>query len=144
MIEQLPALLAYQPALLALAVLCLCVLLQSLLVAPLGFASGAETPGMPLKGSHIDRSFRVIRTYQNSVENLPAFIGVLIVALVVGVNATWVNWLAGIHLGARLLYWACYYSGVGANAGGPRSLAYVAGLLSNAILAGMTIFTVLV
>ena len=138
--EALPALAAYQPSLLALALLCIAVLIQAVLTAPLAFVTGDEEPGVALKGDHSKRSFRVIRTYQNSVENLPAFAATLFVAIIAGVDTGWVNWLAGIHVASRLLFWAIYYSGKGATAGGPRTFAFLGGLLTNLTLAGMTAY----
>lgn len=140
LIEAMPYLDAYQCALLALAILCLAVLIQGVLTAPLAFAKEEETPGIPLQGSHDQLSFRVVRTYQNSVENLPAFVAVLFLAIIAGVDATWVNWLAGIHVAARLLFWTAYYSGTGKIAGGPRTMTYVLGWLTNTILAGMVLY----
>jgi uncharacterized MAPEG superfamily protein len=123
-----------------LALLCFAVVMQSVLLAPMAHATAKEEPGMPLQGSHKDLSFRVIRTHANSVENLPTFIAILLLAVVAGVDPTWANWLAGIHVVARLLFWAVYYSGVGKVAGGPRTISFVGGWLTNSILAGMTIF----
>ena len=140
LIEVLPYLADYHPSFAALAILCFAVIFQGFLTAPLAFASGREEPGSPLKGTHADLSFRAVRTYANSVENLPVFAATLFLAVIAGVDATWVNWLVGIHLISRLLFWAVYYAGVGKIAGGPRTLAYVGGLLSNAILAGMTVY----
>lgn len=143
-LEALPFVVAYQPSLLALAFLCLAVLLQAVLTAPFAFAPGDEEPGMPLRGTHADLSFRVIRTYANSIENLPVFIGTLLLAIISGVDAVWVNWLAGLHVAARLLFWAVYYTGIGKIAGGPRTIGYLGGWITNTILVGMTIYSLIV
>ena len=135
LLESIPQLVSYQPALLALAVLCSAVLVQNFLTAPLAFAKEGQIPGMPLQGDHSLFSFRVIRTYQNSVESFPAFGIALLVAILVGVNSSLVNWLAGIHVVSRLGFWVAYYSGVGKVAGGPRTLCYVTGLVTNIVLA---------
>jgi uncharacterized MAPEG superfamily protein len=142
--EALPYLAAYHPALMALALLSLAVLIQGVLTAPLAFAPEDEEPGMPLKGDHSKLSFRVIRTYANSVENFPAFIAILLLAVIAGVDATWVNWLAGLHVAFRLLFWVVYYAGVGKIAGGPRTLSYVGGWLTNTVLAVMTLYALAV
>ncbi|MDG2004841.1 MAG: MAPEG family protein [Novosphingobium sp.] len=142
--EALPSLASYHPALLALALLSLAVLIQGVLTAPLAFARGDEEPGMPLKGDHAKFSFRVIRTYANSVENFPAFIATLFLAIIVGVDPTWVNWLAGLHVGFRLLFWVVYFAGIGKVAGGPRTMSYVGGWLTNTVLAGMTVYAFIV
>ena len=138
--EILPYLAEYQPSLLMLAILCFAILIQSLLLAPLAFAPGREEPGIPLTGSHKDFSFRVIRTHANSVENLAPFVAMILLAAIAGVSPIWVNWLAGIHLAARLVFWGVYYSGIGKVAGGPRTISFIAGWLTNTILAGMTIY----
>ena len=131
----------YEPAILAFAVLCMAVMIQAFLTAPLGFLKEEQAPGMPLQGDHDMLSFRVLRTYANSVENLPAFGFSLLLAILVGVGATAVNALAAIHVASRLAFWAVYYSGVGKVAGGPRTMTYVGGALSNLVLAGMVLYT---
>ncbi len=140
--ETIPQLMAYQPALLALSVLCLVVLLQALLTAPLAFVSEEQLPGMPLKGDHTWRSFRVIRTHANSIESMPPFGFAVLLAIVIGVNSSLVNWLAGIHVVARLGFWAVYYTGTGKVAGGLRTLFFVAGMASNWVLAGSCIYVI--
>ena len=138
-LESALALSAYQPAVVAFAALCVAVVLQAFLTAPLAFVSGEQAPGMPLRGDHSMLSFRVVRTYANSVESLPAFGFSLLLAIALGVGATAVNWLAGIHVASRLAFWAIYFSGVGAVAGGPRTIAYVGGALSNLVLAALAL-----
>ena len=143
MVEAIPILVSYQCALFVLGVLCLTILIQSFLNAPLAFISEEQVPGMPLKSDHSKLSFRVLRTYANSVENLPAFGWALFVAIVAGASPALVNWLAGIYLFFRLAYWAVYYSGRGKIAGGPRTICYVGGWLTNAVLAVMAIYAVM-
>lgn len=137
--EILPQLAAYHTALLALAILCLAVLVQSVIAGAIGLGKSDEEPGLPLKGNHKNFSFRTLRTYGNSVENLPAFAIVLFLAIIAGVTPSWVNWLAGINVALRLLYWAIYYSGVGKVANGPRTIVYASGWFANLILAGATL-----
>lgn len=142
-VETVPQLLAYQPALLALAILCLAVLVQNFLTAPLAYGKGQQSPGMPPSGDHGFLSFRVIRTYQNSVESLPAFGFTLLVAILLGVSASLLNWLAAIHVAFRLAFWAVYYSGAGKVAGGPRTLCFVGGLSANIIIAVACLYVLL-
>ena len=125
---------AYLPALQALSVLCLAVLIQSLLTAPLAFLRGEQAPGMPLKGDHTQLSFRVLRTHLNSVESLAPFGFILLLAVLFQASNPWVNGLAIAHVLFRLLFWAVYYSGIGKVAGGLRTLCFVGGLTSNLIL----------
>ena len=134
---------AYEPALIALLLLCFAVMVQNFLTAPLAFIKNEQTPGKPLNGGHELLSFRVIRTYANSVENLPAFGLTLLAAVLTGADATFVNWLAGAHLIFRMLFWAVYYTGIGKAAGGPRTICFVGGLLSNMALAAAALVHVI-
>ncbi len=139
-LETMPQLAAYHPALMALAILCLAVLVQSFLAGILGLAGGEEISGLPLKGDHSKFSFRTIRTYGNSTENLPAFATTVFLAIIAGVGVALVNWLAIIHVVIRLAYWAVYYSGIGNVAGGMRTIMYVLGLFANIALAVLTVW----
>jgi len=133
--EIMPYLLDYQPALFALVVLSLTLPIQSFLTAPLAFVKHEQAPGMPLNGDHSMLSFRVLRAYSNSAENLPAFGFALLVAIFIGVDSSLVNWTAAVHVAFRLAFWVVYYSGIGKVGGGPRTLCYVGGMLANMVLA---------
>lgn len=139
-LDAIPQLTPYQPSLLVLALLCLVVMIQSFMLAPLAFLKEEQAPGAPLQGDHAVFSFRVMRTHSNSVENLPIFGFSLILAIVVGVAPSLVNWLAAIHLAFRLAFWAVYYSGVGKVAGGPRTVCFVGAMAPNLVLAVMATY----
>lgn len=141
--DALPYLASYQFSFLVLAVLSMTTLIQNLMIAPLAFASKEQVPGMPLALDHTKFSFRVLRTYSNSVETFPAFGSALLVAVVAGSSPLLVNWLAGIYFAFRMLFWGIYYSGFGIVTGGPRSLAFVGGLLTNIVLAGAAIWALM-
>jgi len=130
----------YHAALIALALICLTVLVQGFLAGVLGLAQSDEVPGRPLKGDHPDFSFRVIRTYGNATENLPAFLTAVGLAIIAGVNPMIVNWLAALHVAARMAYWAIYYRGIGKTGGGIRTIAYVVGLFANLALAATALY----
>ena len=138
--EAIPYLTAYQPSFVVLAILSLTALIQNFLCAPLAYVSNEQVPGMPLEFDHSKLSFRAIRTFSNSAESFPAFGWALLAAIVAGASPTLVNWLAGIFLGFRMLFWAVYYSGFGIVTGGPRTMAFVGGLLANIVLAGTAIW----
>lgn len=130
----------YYPAVIALLTLCLVVLIQNFLTA-LAFKEGEQSPGMPLSGDHALLSFRIVRTYQNSIESLPAFGLALIGAILAMAPVALVNGLAVIHVIFRLMFWLVYYTGVGKVAGGPRTLCYVGGLLTNIALAVSALYS---
>ena len=140
LLQSVPFLAAYIPALLFLAILCILPPIQNILCAILAYSSNEQTPGMPVRLDHNALSFRVVRTYQNSVENLAGFGFALLAAIMLGAAPFWVNLLAGIHLAFRLVFWAVYYSGSGKVAGGPRTLSYIGGMASNLALAGMAVY----
>ncbi len=140
--ETVPYLTAYQTSFFILAALSLTTLIQNFLSAPLAFVHEEQVPGLPLKFDHTKLSFRVLRTYSNSVENFPAFGWALLVAIVAGASPTIVNWIAMIYFAFRMLFWAVYYTGVGKVAGGPRTMIFVGGLLSNIVLSGVAIWAV--
>lgn len=133
----------YHPALLSLAILCVAVLIQNVLTGFLAFTQkGGQTPGM-IKGRPEDLSYRVLRTYGNSVESLPAFSIIVFLAIVVSVSPKWVNLLAVIYVVIRLCFWAVYYHKIGAKTPGLRSPLYGLGWLTNMILAVMTVMAFL-
>lgn len=133
--EALPFLANYQPSFIVLAALSLTTLVQNFLTAPLAFVKEEQVPGTPLRFDHSKLSFRVLRTYANSVETFPAFSWALLVAVIAGASPALVNWLAGIYFAFRMAFWAIYYSGIGKAAGGPRTMAFVGSLLTNIVLA---------
>ena len=139
--EQLIA--TYDLTVLSLIVLSIIVLLQCLLGAVFGLVMSPSVPGETPVGDHNDFGHRALRTYQNSVENLPAFAVAAIAAMLVGADPWTVNTLAAAHVGTRILYWMVYYGGVGAHAGGPRTLIYVTGMTLNLALAVVALLAML-
>lgn len=133
--EALPFLASYQLSFMVLAASSLTTLVQNFLSAPLAFVKEEQVPGMPLNFDHTKLSFRVLRTYSNSAESLPAFGWALLVAVIAGASPTLVNWLAGLYFVFRMAFWAIYYSGVGKHTGGPRTMVFVGGLVTNIVLA---------
>lgn len=134
--DAVPYLDGYRFSFVVLLALSVITLVQNFLTAPLAFLKDEQIPGMPLRFDHSKLSFRVMRTYQNSAESLPAFMAALAVAVVAGGAAGVVNLAAGVYLAARIGFWAVYYSGTGKIAGGPRTMMFVVCLLANLTIAG--------
>jgi len=129
----------YHPALLALTILCLSILVQSFVMPIFAFTEkGGQKPGRVVGGPD-QFSFRVLRTYLNSTETLPAFMGALVVAIIVGVDPLWVNRLAGIFVLFRLFFWAVYYSKLGIATPG----CFVIASIANIILAVITVLALI-
>ena len=139
-LEHLPHLAGYKPALIAMGILVLAVTVQSFLAGILALAPGHEVAGIPLKGTHDDKGFRIMRTYANSAENLPMMLGAFVLAILAGVSFTLVNWLVIIHVVCRVIHWLVYYGNVGKRDGGPRTISYVIGLLANIVLGVMAVW----
>ncbi|NNE23615.1 MAG: MAPEG family protein [Rhizobiales bacterium] len=133
----------YQTAITLAALLVVAVHLQSFLSAMFKIVLGKQAPGVSAAGDYTDRTFRIYRTHMNSVENLTIFIAALIFAMIAGVNASLVNWLVIIHVVARLAFWAVYYPGLGALAGGLRTIVFVIGFTASMVLAITALFAVL-
>ena len=138
--EAVPYLSAYRFSFLVLAGVSLITLIQNFATAPLAFANEEQVPGVPVRFDHSKLSFRALRTYSNSTESFPAFGWALLVAVIAGAPPMLVNWLAGGYFASRIVFWVLYYSGIGKPAGGPRAVAYVAGLLCNIALAAAAIW----
>lgn len=130
-----PYLGAYHFSFMVLAVLTLMILIQNFMTAPLSFLNNEQSPGMPLKHDHSKLSFRALRTYSNSTESFPVFAVALLVAIAAGASPLLINWFAGIYLAFRSAFWGVYYSGLGKVTGGPRTLCYVGGLITNIAVA---------
>ena len=126
---------SYHTALLMAAVLILSVHAQSFLSAMFKIVLGKQAPGVPAAGDYGNKTFRIYRAHMNSVENLSMFIGALLLAMIAGVSPNLVNWCAIIHVIARLAFWAIYYMGMGALAGGIRTIVFVIGFLASGVLA---------
>jgi len=142
--ETYPLLAQYHVSLCLISVLILIALIQNFLCAPFAFLKEEQLPGIPTKGDHALFSFRVIRTYQNSVENLPLILGTVLLGIIANIASGSLNWLVAIYVLARIAFWAIYYSGIGKAAGGPRTMAYVIGLITNIILIVMTLYKFMV
>ena len=138
--EAVPYLSAYHLSFVVLAGNALITLIQNFATAPLAFVNDEQVPGMPVRFDHSKLSFRALRTYSNSAETFPAFGWALLIAIIAGAPPLLVNWLAGGYFVSRIVFWVLYYSGIGKPAGGPRTMAFVAGLLCNLGLAGTAIW----
>lgn len=86
--------------------------------------------------SHDSFVFRSHRTFMNSLENLPLFLGTVFLALFVGTDPTWVGVLVWAFALSRLAHMVLYYAIATERNPSPRSYFYLLGLLANLILLG--------
>lgn len=115
---------AYSHAIASLVVFTLIVLAMSpfsaLAKAGQGLAPGA-TPDQDYK----DRAYRLNRAYLNGCETLPAFLTVVVAAILTGASPTWINLLASVALLSRLIMLFIHLQGIGKPHSGLRSVFYV-------------------
>lgn len=86
--------------------------------------------------SHESFVFRAHRTFMNSLENLPLFLGTVFLAFFVGTDPTWVGVLVWAFALSRLAHMGLYYAIATERNPSPRSYFYSLGLLANLILLG--------
>lgn len=81
--------------------------------------------------------FRTHRTFQNSLENLMMMVGPVFIAILTGMNSTWLAALTWIYAVARIVHMVLYYRIATEKNPSPRSYFYAIALLANIILLGM-------
>lgn len=127
----------------------LTVILATVLVQQL-IASGkkARAPGaIPGKFDenlgHSSVVFRTQRTWMNSLENLPAMLGTIFLAVFVGANVQWTGILVWVYAISRIIHMVLYYKIATDVNPSPRSWFFLLGLLANIVLLGFCVVAVL-
>ena len=101
-------LLPYHGLLVASAVLATLVLAQ-VLVADLAGMRAKHVPGMPVTGGHGDFHFRATRAHANTNENLPVWILLVVLAVLLAASPKWSAYAAWLFAAARLGHMLFYY-----------------------------------
>ncbi|GHA52343.1 hypothetical protein GCM10008927_17180 [Amylibacter ulvae] len=133
----------YSTALLALAVLSFVMVIQATIAGIVKNVISGQDAGVTVRGNIEHRTFRVVRSHENSVENFSALMAASLLAMIAGASPVWVTYLVVSAVVLRMLHWVFYVMRVGADAGGPRTIAYVAGLLINLALALLAIIALM-
>lgn len=133
----------YSTAIVCLIILVLVVSIQSFISIYINLLKNEGTPGKIVEGNHEAPHWRLYRVHQNSVENFGPFAATVIAGVLVGASAGWINTLAVVYLIARLVHWFVYAQGIGSLAMGPRTISFVAGFLSNVLMALVVLFAAL-
>lgn len=81
--------------------------------------------------SHDSFVFRAHRTFMNSLETLPMFLGAAFLANFLGATGLWTGLLVWTFFLARLLHMGLYYAIATEQNPSPRSYAFMLGLLAN-------------
>lgn len=102
-------------------------------------SSDGAVPGkLPADISHESFVFRAHRTFQNSLENYPAFIALALLAPLVAADAYWSGVCAWVFVGARAVHMVLYYGIATERNPSPRSYFFMLGLLA---IVGLLILT---
>ena len=94
-------------------------------VAGLTRARAGLEPGEMPSPDYNNRSYRVCRSYQNTVEMAGVFAVVVSAAIFAGVSPSLVNWLASLSLLFRVVMIYVHIQGVGAPENGARTIIFV-------------------
>ena len=98
--------LAYSGLLLSLTTL----ILQAVVASFSKASSEGAVPGKINESlSHSSFVFRAHRTFMNSLENFPAFLGAAILAVVIGADAFWTGLLVWVFACSRIIHMILYY-----------------------------------
>ncbi|WP_027329984.1 MAPEG family protein [Marinimicrobium agarilyticum] len=127
----------YQPAFWGLYLVLITLVVQMLAASVSKGSQPGAVPGKIDESlSHDSFVFRSHRTFMNSLENLPLFLGTVFLALFVGTDPTWVGVLVWAFAVSRLAHMLLYYAIATERNPSPRSYFYLLGLLANLILLG--------
>lgn len=86
--------------------------------------------------SHSSFVFRSDRTHRNSLENIVPFLGLAVIAMLIGYDAGRLAIVVWIYAVARILHGLLYYLIATEKNPSPRSLFYIIGLLDTLFLMG--------
>lgn len=133
---------AYGHAIVSIAIWSIIVLLLSPISAALKTRTGLAPGGTPV-ADYADRTYRIDRSYHNTVETLTVFAAVTLAAMLAGAPPFWVNMLASATLVARIVMIFIHIQGFGRPANGPRTGLYVLGWALQIAMAVLAIVAVL-
>ena len=96
-------------------------------------------PGEMPRADYRDRTYRIARSYQNTVEMTGVFGTVVAVAVLSGAAPFWVNLFASVALLARIAMIYVHIQGIGMPERGPRTMLFVLGWLMMLLIALMAL-----
>ena len=99
-----------------------------------GSQPGAVPGKMPSGLSHDSFVFRAHRTFHNTLENAPLWLGSVVLAILVGVDPVWVGTLGWLYVASRIAHMALYYLIATEKNPSPRSYFFLLGLFVNIAL----------
>jgi uncharacterized MAPEG superfamily protein len=126
---------AYMAAYWGILIALLTLLIQGIVAASSKASQTGAVPGKIDESlSHSSFVFRANRTFLNSLENVPAFLGASFLAIFVGSSAIWTGVLIWIYVYSRIIHMILYYVISTEKNPSPRSYFFLIGLASNLAL----------
>ena len=126
---------AYTSALLGVWVILLTVFIQGMVASVAHRSQSRYVPGIvDQQLSHESFVFRSHRTFMNSQENLLLMLGTVMVAMLAGVEASWVAATVWVYAIARLVHMWLYYVIATESNPSPRSYFFMIGMVANLVL----------
>lgn len=98
----------YAGALLILSLLMIIVMLQSFVGAFFRNAIEKHQAGATIPADHGSATYRMVRSFENSLENIALFLPIVILAIAAAVSPAWVWWVVLLFTIGRLGHWAMY------------------------------------
>lgn len=98
----------YADALLIVSVLMIIVIVQSFVAAFFRNAVEKHEAGAVIPADHGSATYRMVRSFENSLENIALFLPVLLLAIAAAVSPVWVWWVAVLFTIGRIGHWAMY------------------------------------
>lgn len=134
----------YSTAFAGLAVILATMLVQQLIASGKKARAPGAIPGkMDDEIGHESVVFRTQRTWMNSLENLPAMLGTIFLAVMVGANDQWTGILVWVFAISRIIHMVLYYA-ISTNVNpSPRSWFFLIGLVANIVLLGFCVAAIL-
>lgn len=128
----------YRMAYLGLYLVLITLLIQSLVASVSKASKPNAVPGKIDESlSHNSFIFRSHRTFMNSLENMPLFLGTVLLAVLAGTDPTWTAILVWTFALARIAHMLLYYAIATERNPSPRSYFFGIGLLANIVLLGV-------
>jgi len=131
----------YGPALVS---VILYAVVAQVLNAATGIRKGGEdiAPGASQEPDYQNASYRLDRTYMNTIEMMVFFIALVFAAILAGANPLWVNMLASAGVSLRIAANIFYIKGIGKAYGGLRTKISILASIVNLALATLAFLAI--
>lgn len=129
----------YADALFLTTLVMIVIMAQSVVGAVFRNAVEKYLAGEALPANHASPTYRMVRSFENSLENVALFLPVTILAIAAAVSPAWVWWVALLFLIGRLGHWAMYALNIPAL----RTAFFALGFFATLALAIKTALTLL-